>query len=74
MGSTTFSGPFIGDITGNVTGSVTVPSYTVETAPEDAPEGAVIFVSDGAAGDPILAFGDGTNWLRSDTGAAISDS
>jgi len=29
-------------------------------------------VSDGAAGSPILAFSDGTNWLRSDTGAAVA--
>lgn len=32
----------------------------------------VVFVSDGAAGGPILAFSDGTDWLRCDTGAAVS--
>lgn len=79
MASTTFSGPvtstngFVGDVTGEVTGLVTVPTYTVAGAP-DATTGAgqVIYVSDGAAGSPILAFSDGTNWLRSDTGAAIA--
>lgn len=45
----------------------------------DAPDAAdypyaVVVVTDGAAGDPILAFSDGTDWLRSDTGAAVSES
>lgn len=34
--------------------------------------GMVVYVSNGAAGNPILAFSDGTNWLRCDTLAAIS--
>jgi len=32
----------------------------------------VVFVTDGAAGAPVLAFSDGTNWLRCDTRAAVS--
>ena len=77
MGTTTFSGPvvsdngFTGDVTGAVTGDVTVPTYTVATIP-DSVAGGIIYVSDGAAGSPILAFGDGTDWLRSDTGAAVA--
>ncbi len=47
--------------------------FTVATVPS-AVVGGVIYVSNGAAGDPILAFSDGTNWLRSDTGAAIAAS
>ena len=81
MGTTTFSGPvvsnngFVGDFTGDVVGLVQVPTYTVATAPSAAGiAGSLIYVSDGAAGSPILAFSDGTDWLRSDTGAAISDS
>ena len=84
MASTTFSGPvtstngFVGTVTGNVTGDVTgaitVPTYTVATAPATETAGKVIYVSDGAAGSPVLAFGDGTNWLRCDTLAAISSS
>jgi hypothetical protein len=79
MGTTTFSGPvvsnngFVGDFTGDVVGLVQVPTYTVATAPSAAGiAGSLIYVSDGAAGSPILAFSDGTDWLRSDTGAAIS--
>lgn len=87
MASTTFSGPvtstngFVGDITGDVVGDVTgdvvglvqVPTYTVLTAPAATSiAGSLIYVSDGAAGSAILAFSDGTDWLRSDTGAAIS--
>ena len=80
MANTTFSGPvtstngFIGDITGDVVGLVQVPTYTVATAPSAASiAGSLIYVSDGAAGSAILAFSDGTDWLRSDTAAAISD-
>lgn len=86
MATTTFSGPvvsdngFTGDVTGNVTGNVVgavqVPTYTVDNAPSAATAGAgsLAYVSDGAAGSAILAFSDGTNWKRSDTGATISDS
>lgn len=82
MASTTFSGPvtsqngFVGSVTGSITGdvvgAVTVPTYTVATAPTTETAGKIIYVSDGAAGSPVLAFGDGTNWLRCDTLAAIS--
>ena len=84
MSSTTFSGPvtstngFVGAITGDVTGAVagtiTLTAYTVATAPTTETAGKLIYVSDGAAGSPIVAFGNGTNWLRCDTGAAISSS
>lgn len=81
MGTTTFSGPvvstngFTGDITGDVVGLVQVPTYTVATAPSAASiAGSLVYVSDGAAGSPILAFSDGTDWKRSDTGATIAAS
>lgn len=84
MASTTFSGPvtstngFVGAVTGDVTGAVagtiTLTAYTVATAPATATAGKLIYVSDGAAGSPIVAFGDGTDWLRCDTGAAIASS
>ena len=83
MASTTFSGPvtstggFVGDVTGDVTGDVVglvqVPTYTVATAPSAASiAGSLIYVSDGAAGAAILAFSNGTDWKRSDTGATIA--
>lgn len=81
MATTTFSGPvvstngFTGDVTGDVVGLVQVPTYDVAGAPAATSiAGALIYVSDGAEGSPILAFSDGTDWLRSDTGAAIADS
>jgi hypothetical protein len=51
-------------------------SYTVASAPSAATLGAGtdIYVSNGAAGSPVRAFSDGTNWLRCDTLAAISAS
>lgn len=59
----------------NPTGPVNLPTYAVAGVPAAADySGHIIYVSDGAAGSPILAFSDGTNWLRSDTGAAIAAS
>ena len=83
MASTTFSGPvtstngFIGDVTGNVTGNVTgtvtLPTYTVTTANALATKtaGKLIYVSNGLAGNPCIAVGNGTNWI-SPAGTAIS--
>ena len=72
MASTTFSGPVTS--TDGFIGDITVPTYTVATAPSasDAGAGTIVYVSDGAAGSAILAFSDGTDWKRSDTGATIS--
>lgn len=76
MSTTTFSGPVVSTngFTGDVTGAIKVPTYTVATAPSASTAGAgtLIYVSDGAGGAAILAFSDGTNWKRSDTGATIS--
>ena len=74
MASTTFSGPvtssdgFIGDIK--------LPTFTVATAPSASTAGAgtLIFVSNGAGGNPVLAYSDGTNFLRCDTRATIAAS
>jgi len=78
MATTTFSGPVVSNngFTGDVVGAVKVPTYTVATAPSAATAGAgtVAYVSDGAAGSAILAFSDGTNWKRSDTGGTIAAS
>lgn len=85
MASTTFSGPvtstngFIGAVTGavtgNVTGSVTLPTYTVTSANALAtkPAGKLIYVSNGLAGSPCIAVGNGTNWI-SPAGTAIAAS
>ena len=72
MASTTFSGPVTS--TNGFVGDIKVPTYTVLTAPSASAAGAgtLIYVSNGAGGQPILAFSDGTNWKRSDTGATIS--
>lgn len=76
MGTTTFSGPVVSNngFTGDVTGAIKVPTYTVASAPSASTAGAgtVIYVSNGAAGAAILAFSDGTNWKRSDTGGTIA--
>lgn len=61
MAQSSFSGP------------VNLGAFTVATAPT-ASTGSVAYFSDGAAGSPVLAFYDGTNWLRCDTLAAIASS
>jgi len=74
MASTTFSGPVTA--TSGFVGDIKVPTYTVANAPSAATAGAgtVVYVSNGAAGDPILAYSDGTNWKRSDTHGTIASS
>jgi hypothetical protein len=72
MASTTFSGPVTS--TAGFVGDIKVPPYTVANAPSAASAGAgtLVYVSNGAAGAAILAFSNGTDWKRSDTGATIS--
>jgi hypothetical protein len=64
MAKTTFSGP------------VSLGTYTVATAPVPATgqslTGTITYFSNGANGSPIVAFYDGTTWLRCDTKNAIS--
>jgi hypothetical protein len=58
------------------TGPVSLGTYTVATAPVPAANqsltGTITYFSNGANGSPIVAFYDGTNWLRVDTKTAIS--
>ncbi len=72
MAKTTFSGPVAS--TNGFEGDIELPTYTVASAPSASSAGAgtIIYVSNGAAGSAILAFSDGTNWKRSDTGATIA--
>lgn len=54
-------------------GPLQLATYTVATVPSAADStGAMIYVSNGAAGSPIVAFSDGTDWLRVDTAAAVA--
>ena len=62
MSQTAFSGP------------VNLGVYTVATAPTGATAGSVCYFSNGAAGNPVLAYYNGTNWLRVDTRDPISAS
>jgi len=50
---------------------IPLPTFTVASLPT-VETGTLIYVSDGAAGSPVVAFGDGSNWLRCDTRAAVS--
>ena len=68
-----FEGAVTGNVTGDVTGAVTLPTYTVTSANALAskPAGKIIYVSNGLAGAPCIAVGDGTNWI-SPAGTAIA--
>jgi hypothetical protein len=55
------------------TGPANLAVFTVATVPAAASfTGGLIYVSNGAAGSPVVAFSNGTNWLRVDTLAAIA--
>jgi hypothetical protein len=75
MANTTFSGPVTSTngFVGTTTGAATVPTYTVTSANALAtkPAGKIIYVSNGLAGAPCLAVGNGTNWI-SPAGTAIA--
>ena len=49
--------------------------YTVATVPAAASHtGKLIYVSNGAAGSPCLAYSNGTSWLRCLLGVAVAAS
>ncbi len=48
-----------------------IDTFTVATLPTVV-AGGVIYVSNGAAGNPVLSFSNGTNWLRCDTLANVA--
>lgn len=61
MAQTTFSGP------------VSLGTYTVAKAPTaNVVTGSMTYFSNGANGNPVVAFYDGSAWLRVDTRGAIS--
>jgi len=68
MANTTFSGPVI-----SLNGFV-APTYEVATAPSAGgfTAGTIAYFSNGAGGAAILAFSDGTDWKRSDTGGTVA--
>jgi len=45
-----------------------------ETLLATANEGVMVYTGDGASGNSVYAFSDGTNWLRCDTRAAVANS
>ena len=77
MGQSTFSGPVVS--TNGFTGDITTGTYTVATLPAAASStGSVLFASDALKasettgnGTGNLAFSDGSDWIRVDTGAAV---
>jgi hypothetical protein len=62
-----------GGVTGDVTGAITPTGYTVAGLPAAADStGMVVYCSNGASGDPCLAFSNGTNWLQIAIGTAVA--
>ena len=62
MAKTQFSGPVV------VSDTFTVATVPVATGVNT---GGMIYVSNGANGSPIIAFSNGTDWLRVDTRGVI---
>ncbi len=83
--STSFAGttamPLKNDPSFNQVGSAStvkalrLSDYTVATLPSASENaGRLIYVSNGAAGSPCLAYSNGTSWLRILLGAAVATS
>jgi hypothetical protein len=51
---------------------LSLPSYTVATLPTTLPSGAIVFCSNGNAGQECLVRFDGTNWVSLATGATAA--
>lgn len=59
----------------SLTKALALSEYTVATVPAAAThKNRLVYVSNGAAGQPCLAYSNGTNWLRVVFGAAIATS
>jgi hypothetical protein len=54
--------------------TITSGQYSGTTLLATASEGALVYVSNGASGNAVYAFSDGTDWLRVDTRAAVASS
>lgn len=48
-----------------------LPQFFRSTMPPPV-AGAIVYVKDGAGGQPVVAFSDGVTWLRCDTRSALS--
>lgn len=60
------------EIENNNDGYLVLPAYTVASAPAGSPDGAVIFVSNGDAGNAALAVSVANVWYTVSLGNAIS--
>jgi hypothetical protein len=49
-----------------------LPAYTVATLPTTLPSGAIVFCSNGNAGQECLVRFDGTNWVSLASGATAA--
>jgi len=56
----------------SVSESLVLPGYTVATLPSGRPVGAIVFCSNGNAGQECLVRWDGTNWVSLATGATAA--
>lgn len=54
-------------------GYVLLKTFTVEALPLVTPDAELIFVSNGAAGNPVIAFSDGSSWIRCDNLQPVSN-
>ena len=67
----TFGPAVIRYIRGLIMEPVALSSYNVASLPPATQKGLLIYVNDDASGAAV-AYADGTNWRRVDTGAVVS--
>ena len=67
-----------GSVAWSVTNATTLTIATGTRAGEEllatANEGVMVYTTNGATGNAVYAFSDGTNWLRMDTRVAVATS
>jgi len=61
-------------VSNDTTLTIATGSRAGDTLLATANEGVMIYTSNGASGNAVYAFSDGTNWLRCDTRVAVATS
>lgn len=62
------------EVTNDTTLTITAGTRNGETLLATANEGVMVYTADGASGNAVYAFSDGSNWLRMDTRVAVANS
>tara|TARA_E500000318_G_scaffold105109_1_gene111707 strand:- start:90 stop:383 length:294 start_codon:yes stop_codon:yes gene_type:complete len=67
-------GSVVWTVSNDTTLTIASGTRSGETLLATANEGVMVYTGDGASGNSVYAFSDGTNWLRMDTRVAVATS